>query len=280
MTDRERYRPFTGDSETRVRLQTAPLELVLFQLRWPELAYLQSENLTPIAQAFGVTLSEYPLYSSTPEMTFSVGPTGVQQHEVGTVHQWSSIDRKRHVSLGKTFLSIYTQDYPGWPDFAEHLRVVLDLLQANVDIRYVERVGVRYLNRIADPELMGRLGELVTPQVLGYQSLPTPASADVVLLQNLNQAQFSVGGGILQVRSGVMAPGTTLDPSVAPVPGPSWILDIDAMIEVNAAFDLEGVLAQAGRMSDAAYDFFKFIIKTGFIDEFGTRTPHADSDPA
>ncbi|WP_277959301.1 TIGR04255 family protein [Frigoribacterium faeni] len=280
MTERVRYRPFTGDSETRVRLDTAPLELVLFQMRWPELAYLQNNNLDPIAKAFGLTLTEYPLYSFTPEMSFSVGPAGVQQQEIGTVHQWSSVNGKKHVSLGRTFLSVYSQDYRGWPEFASDLESVLALLHASLDVRFVASVGVRYLNRIADRDLMGRLDQLVTPQVLGYQALPAAAAPDVSLVQNLNQAQFMVGGASLQVRSGVMAPGTTLDPSVTPVAGASWVLDIDSTAEVGTAFDLEDVLKRTGRLSDTAYDFFKFVIKTGFIDHFGRRDLDADGDPA
>lgn len=278
MSDRVRYRPFTGDDQTHIRLESAPLEMVLCQVRWPELGYLQEDRLDPIAKDFGARLNDYPFYSPTPELSFSVGPTGVEQNEVGVIHQWSSQDGTKHVSLGRTFLSVYSRDYRGWAEFITEVQAVLGCLNDSVDVRRVERIGVRYLNRIVDQEVMSHLSELVKPEVLGYQALPLPVDSDVHLVQALNQTQIQVGDGVLQVRSGVIPAGQTVDPSVEAVNGPSWILDIDASAEVGTPFNSDEVVERAGKLSDSAYDFFKLVIKSGFVEHFGRRDDNADSD--
>lgn len=271
MTERVRYRPFTGDEQTRIRLQTAPLELVLCQIRWPELGYLREDVLEPFARDFGAKLLDYPIYRQTPELNFSISPAGVEQSRVGTIYQWSSVDQAKHVSFGRTFLSVYSRDYQGWETFAEEIKKVLSLLRSVVDVPIIERVGVRYLNRIVDQDVMARLNELVKPQVLGYQALVPADVTEVGLVQAINQVEYTVGGGTLQVRSGVLAPGQTVDPSVAPVVGPSWILDLDASAQVDSTFDVDDAMGRAGRLSDTAYDFFKFVIRNGFVEHFGRR---------
>lgn len=272
MTERVRYRPFTGDDQTRIRLQSAPLEMVLCQIRWPELSYLQESRLQPLARDFGARLVDYPLYGETPELGFMVGPSGVEQKELGTVYRWSSVDQTKHVNLGRTFLSVFSRDYQGWDGFVEELEAVLSCLQASIDPKIIERVGVRYLNRISDQDVMERIEDLVKPQVLGYQGLSLPNATGVRLVQAVNQVEYEVDHATLQVRSGVVPAGQTVDSSVAPVDGPSWILDLDATSPVNAAFDTADAVARAGRMSDVAYDFFKYAISNGFVDHFGRRT--------
>lgn len=276
MSERERYRPFTGDDQTRYRFTAAPLEMVLCQVRWPELSYLQQASLEPLARAFGAKLDAYPLYSSTSELSFSLSQSGIEQNPVGVVHQWSTIDKKEHVSLGQTFLSVYSHAYSGWDEFSSRLERVLQLLQEVIDLRVIERVGVRYLNRVTDEDRVSRVNDLVKPEVLGFQGLPLPQDSNIKLIQALNQIQISVDGNLLQVRSGVIPPGQTVDASVLPVDRPSWVLDIDSTMEASVAFEIEDVMDRAGRLSDGAYDFFKYVIKTGFLEMFGGADINAD----
>ena len=269
MTDRVRYRPFTGDEEVRIRLDAAPLELVLCQIKWPELGALQGD-FTPLARQFGAALSDFPLYNATQEMGFEITPAGVSQKPLGTLYQWSSPDRKRSVTLGKSFLTLSSKRYEGYEEFSDQLGAVLAHLNATVNIPIVERVGVRYVNRIIDPSVTSRIHELVRPEILGYQALPT-ATTDVTLKQALNQALFEVGAGLLQARSGILSPGESLDPSIDVLNIPSWVLDIDSFQQEERIFGIDEVLSQAGRLSDAAYDFFKLVIKDGFIEKFEGR---------
>lgn len=268
MTERVRYRPFTGDSQKSVRLQNAPLELVLCQVRWPEMSFLQDDQLRPLAHKLGQALAaDYPIYSEEKEVNYSITPAGVTQHVVGSVFQWISVDQAWCISLAKRFVTLYCTKYTAYPELDERLRVALTHVRELINIQVIERIGVRYVNRLSDDSALGDLARLVKPEVLGYQGLPL-ISEDVAIRSSANQALYTVGDCTLQVRSGMIPGGETVDPAVKPLPGQSWVLDLDASIEGRSVLDIDQVSGRASQLSDIAYDYFKHVITEGFIEQF------------
>ena len=267
MADRERFRPFTGDTSKSIRLQSNPLALVLSQIRWPELSHLQTD-LKEIALNFGSALPEYPIYEEIQEVGYQVTPDGVHQSVGDKLYRWASIDRTWHVTLGRRFVSLYSTSYVAFDEFSERLLKVMESVHAHVRTPLVERVGVRYVNRLDDPRLISAISEYVRPEVLGYLSL-VPASADVTVLSSANQVRYAIGDVNLQVRSGVLSPNETADPAIPPVPASSWVLDLDASSEQFEPFSVQSILARAGKLSDVAYDYFKLVTTDGFLREFG-----------
>ncbi len=267
MVDRERFRPFTGDTETKIRLRDAPLALVLCQIRWPDFSHLQGD-LTEVARTFGSALDGYPVISNVHEVAYTITPEGVTQTPGEKIVQWRSVDGVWHISLSRRFASLHCTSYTSFPDFLTRLERVFGALEAHVKIPLIERLGVRYVNRITDTRLVENLAEYVRPEVLGYASL-TGQSGEVQLQSSANQARYVVEDAALQVRSGWVPAGETVDPAVAPVQQSSWVLDLDAASERVLPFDVSAALAEAGRLSDFAYDFFKYISTEGFLKEFG-----------
>lgn len=267
MADRERFRPFTGDTEKKIRLRDAPLALVLCQVRWPDFSHLQGD-LTEVARAFGAVLDGYPVMSSVHEVAYTITPEGVTQTPGEKIHQWRSVDGVWHVGLSRRFASLYCTSYPSFPDFRARLEGVFGALESQVKIPLVERLGVRYVNRITDARLVENLAEYVRPEVLGYAGL-TGESGEAHLQSSANQARYVAADAALQVRSGRVPPGETVDPAVPPVQQSSWVLDLDASSERIMPFDVPAALVEAGRLSDFAYDFFKYISTEGFLKEFG-----------
>lgn len=269
MMSRDRFRPFTNDADTSVRLEAAPLELVLCQVRWPDLVALQGD-IHAAAERFGSLLTGFPLYSEAQEMSLELSPHGVTQLPSGTVYQWSSADRATMVTFAKNFVTFTSKRYVNYEEFSVQLREVVTALSEAVEIPLVERIGVRYFNRIAGDEHLARLEELVRPELLGHQALK-PATQDAQLVQALTQSLFQVGAGHLQARSGMLAPGESIDPTVEPLATQSWVLDIDSFRQSEMLFSVGDVLDGAGRLADAAYDFFKMVIRQGFVDAFDGR---------
>ncbi|WP_217376335.1 TIGR04255 family protein [Paenarthrobacter ureafaciens] len=269
MADRVRFRPFTGDTSKSIRLRSNPLALVLSQVRWPDLAHLQS-NLKATALNFGSALSEYPIYDEMQEVGYQITPDGVHQSIGDTLYRWASVDRTWHVILGRRFVSLYSTSYVAFDEFSERMSRVLESVTTHVRAPLIERVGVRYVNRLDDPRLISRLSEYVRPEVLGYLSLD-PASSDVKIVNSANQVRYAIDDVNLQVRSGILPPNETADPAIPPVPETSWVLDLDASSEQFEPFDTQTILACAGRLSDVAYDYFKLVTTDGFLREFGGR---------
>lgn len=267
MADRERFRPFTGDTQKKIRLGDAPLALVLCQVRWPDFSHLQGD-LTEVARLFGTALDEYPVMSVVHEVVHTITPEGVTQAPGEKIHQWGSVDGAWHVALSRRFVSLYCTSYTSFPDFLPHLERVFRALDSQVNIPLIDRLGVRYVNRIADARLVENLAEYVRPEVLGYAGL-TGDSGETQLQSSANQARYVADGAALQVRSGLVPAGETVDPAVPPLPQPSWVLDLDAASERMVPFEVTSALAEASRLSDFAYDFFKYVSTEGFLKEFG-----------
>lgn len=269
MGERDRYRPFTGDSDYRVRLDVAPLEMVLCQVRWPQVSALQGD-LKHIAAEFGRFIPDFPLYSPSVETAIELTPSGPIQVPGNSVHQWSRVDRSGTVTLTSTFVAFYVKNYVNYDLFDEQLRVVLEAVEKTLRLPLFDRVGVRYVNRISAPEQVEKIEQLMRPEVLGHQALG-PFAEGVSLRQSISQSLFEVGDGYLQARTGIVPPNETVDPLIEPLRTPSWILDIDSFKQEEAVFTADAVRARAGKLADAAYDFFKLVIKDSFVDAFEGR---------
>jgi uncharacterized protein (TIGR04255 family) len=275
MTDRSKFRPFTGDSDRSVRLTRAPLKLVLCQVRWPALNNLQTEEqLRAIAPRFGERMTDYPLFSEAKNINYVITPEGITQSDAGSVYQWVSVDDAWHVSLARQFMTLYCTRYPadGYMSLDARLRTILEVLQATLRVPLIDRVGVRYVNRLSSQEDMRNLRALVLPEVLGYQALDQ-VPAEPALLGSTNQATYQVGDALLQVRSGVFPANQTVDQAIRPLPDASWVLDLDASREARQLLDVDEVTLTASRMSDIAYDYFKFIATPAFIERFSDGSP-------
>lgn len=264
MLERNRYRPFTGDTERRIRLSNPPLPLVLCQVRWPDLTQLQT-GLDDAAGRVGAKLEGYPLHEQTREVAITLTPEGVTTGPGEVVHQWHSADKAWHVAMTRRSIAAFCTSYTSFDEFAHKLKSALDAVASTLDIPVIERVGVRYVNRITDPATLGTLESTLNPAVLGLAAL-RPSSSEVVRLTSLNQIVYSVGRDRLQVRSGLLAPGETVDPAVPPVTTSSWILDLDSFRESLGGFDSKEVIDVVGRLADINYDFFKLVATDQYLE--------------
>jgi uncharacterized protein (TIGR04255 family) len=268
MTDRVKYRPFTDDGDLSVRLTETPLALVLCQVRWPQFASLQTDDqLRELAPIISQSMPDYPLVSESRTINYLITPEGMTHTEAGSVCQWVSLDEAWHISLSRQFLSLYTTQYNTYGDMDLRLRATLKTLRETVGVRLINRVGVRYVNRLSSEEDMTNLKSILKPELLGYSALELP-----YLQSSTNQATYHVDDAVLQVRSGFLQPNQTVDPAIESLPNQSWVLDLDASQEVRQVLDVDAVAQLASRMSDLAYDYFKAVAAEGLKNrEVGNR---------
>ena len=269
MTERVRFRPFTGTADKSVRLTDPPLAMVLCQVRWPALTTLSTPDQSLFRTAafrFGEALPDFPLISETKSVNYVITPNGITAGEGGSVFQWSSVDGFWHVSLAAQFMSLYCTCYDGYETFEARLRPTLEVLRDALQIQLVDKVAIRYVNRLSDPNDIANLTQLIDAAVLGY-----PALSQQLPLRSTNQATYRVDDVTLQVRSGMIPAGETVDPAIAPVTEQSWILDLDASQEATQLLDTETVLKLASRLSDTGYDYFAhFIANEAFVARFSS----------
>lgn len=266
MSDRERYRPFTQDTETRLRFTAAPLAAVLCQVSWHPQAAFQT-NMHKKALDFAAALPEFPLFAQKSVLQVEVDSDGQNRSE--DVYELTSTDQAWVVTLTPTHFTLSSLEYGDFEEFQTRLASVLDALDATLAPQRLARVGVRYINLIGGTEELARIGSLVRPEVLGLQGLNL-AGTEATLERSITQALLRLDEEtLLQARAGVAPAGDVIDPLLGVLAESVWVFDIDAFSIRQERFQVANVLASASRLSDAAYDFFKFTIREGFKQSFG-----------
>lgn len=225
-------------------------------------------DFTNLADEFGRKLADYPLFTEQHQKVFSMGPDGPISDHGEKVYQWSSVDRNWNVILGRKFLSFYCLTYVSFADFSPRFESVLERLVETVEIPIFERIGLRYVNQVADESFVSNLSHYIEPLVLGFAGL-SAKSTEVELLGSQNQVAYKIGNSVMQVRSGILDAGQTVDPAIEPYNEKSWILDLDASSTVNMTTGIGALLEEAGRLAHINYDFFKLVASDGFLNEFG-----------
>lgn len=269
MTERRKLRPFTGDSEKRVRLQNPPVKLVLCQLAWPDLVSLPDE-MDDVARQFGRAIADYPIYEEHTQNNIVISPTGQSDGTLETLYKWKSVDNEWHVVLGRRFLSFYRTAYTSFSDFQGRLEKILIELKSILHVTALERIGLRHVNQVTDSSLVENLSDYIEREFLGFAGT-TFDSGMAQIESSQNQVIISVNDALLQVRTGVLPPMQTVDPAIPLCSKRSWVLDLDSTIASQRPFEVNEVLENTGELADINYDFFKFVATDGFLRKFGSE---------
>lgn len=250
-------------SAEQPKLANAPLVRVLAQLRWPRFAGFVLDDA---ANALGMRVArEFPLRSVQVESQITLGVDGIHHAPGGQLHRFSSLDEKWSATLGETFLSLETNAYETHEDFIARLTRVVASLSEVASIPVWDRLGYRYTNRLADDDDLNRLGEYLKPGVLGGHANEGESGE---LVHSITESLYSLASAKLLVRAALIPPRASVDPTIDPVEGRSFILDLDAFAEARTVFTVEGLEEQATALSAIATDHFFRSITPNFLERF------------
>lgn len=258
--------PFGGEALDEIRLKDSPLVRVLTQVRFPVLGTLRDGDALAV---FGRALADdYPIIRDERGVGFLIGPEGVAQGQnTEVIHRWVSGDDQWQVSLGSTFLALDTSAYVSRSGFCERFDTVLSAFAEAAKPPKFERVGVRYVNQIANPEHLAKLKDLVRPEVFGAMTIPEQFSVELAL--SVCESQYEAGDQSLRVRWGSIPAGAVLDPSIPPAPVQSWVLDLDAYQTGSLGTDAGDLGDLTRRLAENAYRYFLWVVTPEFLTTFG-----------
>ena len=232
------------------------------QARWSGLSKFDAKDVAAgLADAIG---DEYPFSEQQHEMEVTITPTGVTQKPTGIIHRFQSVDRLWTVTLSDLFLALDTVDYYGHVDFIERLGQAFDALLGVARIPSLARVGYRYTNRLDQPEDILRVKEYFAPSILGGLAHDTPSQ----VAQTVSETLLKDGGKYLAVRSALLGPNASIDPTLAPVPTQSWLVDLDSYEESAKGLPVNSLRDRAAELSDRASAHFRQLITDAFIVRF------------
>jgi uncharacterized protein (TIGR04255 family) len=258
--------PWAAEPPVEVPLENAPLVRVITQVRFPVIASVGKQDF--IAPFQEMIRREYPVLRPEQSRGVVIGPQGVVDTRTSSVWRFQSSTGGWRVSLAPDFLALETTKYTRRDDFLGRFERVLVALRECIDPQVIDRLGVRYIDRVSGEENMRDLPALIRPEVAGVMATPLAPHT----LQALSENIFSLprGGGQLIARWGLVPAHGTVDPAaIDPIEEPSWLLDVDAFLNDTHPLDIDDVIAQARNLAANVYGFFRWVVTDEFLTRYG-----------
>jgi uncharacterized protein (TIGR04255 family) len=257
--------PLVAPLPGEVPLDRAPLVRVIAQVRFPlVVAVEQRDFVAPFQEAIR---PKYPVLRQEQTRGILVSQAGVAPVPAQTAWRFGDIESGWRVSLAPDLLALETTVYTSRSDFLARLREVIVALDKHVEPKVVDRLGVRYIDRIVGGPV-DDIVKLVRPEVRGITG--TPAASHAV--HALSESMFALDTARILARWGRLPAGATVDPSaIEPTNEPSWILDIDMFSSEPLAFAVNHVVDKARQFAERIYTFFRWAVTDDFLRLYGGK---------
>jgi uncharacterized protein (TIGR04255 family) len=255
--------PLVAPPVPEIPLRHAPLVRVIAQVRFPLLLRVEQRDfVAPFQEAIR---ADYPVLQPEQIQTLLVASDGTTSTQRQTAWRFEDVARRWRVSLASEFLALDTTAYTSRSEFFTRLRDVVVALDQHVGPKLVDRLGVRYIDRISGDALR-EIETLVRPEVRGIAGTGVSARA----LHTLTESMFALEGARLVTRWGLMPADATVDPAaIEPISEESWILDIDMFSAEAFPFGVERILSDAGHFAERIYNVFRWVVTEDFLRRYG-----------
>ena len=255
--------PLTAPAPAEVPLRDAPLVRVIAQIRFPEILSIEQRDfVAPFQEAIRMS---YPILRQEQTHGLLLGPAGASPSKVQSAWRFNDTSGDWRVSLTPEFLALETTKYVSRFDFFERLKSIAVALQEHIEPSQVDRLGVRYIDRICGASV-DDISKLVRPEICGI--LGTIAATEAV--HSVCETMFDADGARLLARWGSLPPDATIDPSVIePTKEKSWILDLDMFSTAPMPFAVDTAVAEAQRYAERIYTVFRWAVTDLFLSQYG-----------
>jgi uncharacterized protein (TIGR04255 family) len=261
------FDPFSEAPPVEVPLPHAPLVRVVAQVRFPPVLSIESRDfVAPFQEA---VRERYPILRVERTRGVFLGPGEPTATSPSVIWRFNGLDEKWRVSLATDFAAIETTAYESRSDLLSRFGAVLQALQTHIAPGVVDRLGVRYIDRIKG-DAVAKIGELVRPEVLGVAGTAAASHAS----HALSEVLFDLPDQLSQMRArwGLLPSGSTVDPSaIEPIDEQSWILDLDTFTSRPCSFDTSAILSETRTLAERSYGFFRWVVTDEFLRHFGGR---------
>ena len=257
--------PLTASLPAEVPLPKAPLVRVIVQVRFPSILSIEKRDfVAPFQEAIR---KNYPVLRAEQTRGTLLGPQGHVQMPPAVTWRFTSLDDNWRVSLATDFAAIETTAYESRTDLLDRFEGVIGALESHVAPQMVDRLGVRYIDRITGAPV-DNVGKLVRHEMLGVADTAAGRQASL----SLSEALFALPDQSAQMRArwGLLPPGGTVDPAaIEPIEEHSWILDLDIFCSGPRPFDPAAVLSDVRLYAERSYSFFRWVVTDEFLRLYG-----------
>lgn len=257
--------PLTAPPPPQVPLADAPLVRVIAQVRYPIIASIEKREF--IAAFQEAVRQHYPVLREEQGGSVVLGPQGVMEARSNTAWRFEEVDGAWSAVLAPDFLALETRHYTDRTDFLQRFSMMLQALKDNVGPEVVDRLGIRYVDRVSGENLED-LEKLVRPEVAGILGTPLAPFVNHAIAENV--FRLPEESGQVTARWGLLPAQVTVDPAVVDVlDEPSWLLDIDAFRADTQEFDVDAIASQSQRFAESIYGIFRWAVTDEFLRRYG-----------
>ena len=258
--------PLTATPPLEVPLKNAPLVRAIAQVRFPPILSIEQQAFVGSFQE--AIRAEYPILEPIKTQSLIFNPEGapVTPTSQTTWCFWNA-DRTWRISLASNSVSIETTKYTSRNDFLARLEDLLVKLHSNFHLSQIDRVGLRYIDRVVGQNLED-IKLLIRAEMAGIIC----SDLQEYVHQVLHESLFLLPSGEAQIsaRWGIMPANATFDLyAIEAVPERSWILDLDISAVKTQAFSVEAVMQQALNFTERIYTFFRWAVTDEFLRRYG-----------
>lgn len=254
--------PLVAPPPTEVPLPNAPLVRVIAQVRFPQVVSVdQRDFIAPFQESIRAT---YPVLRQEVTQGILLG-AGSAETQAKIAWRFADVEGRWRVTLTSDFLALETTNYKSRNDFLSRLRTVVTSLDQHVEPKVVDRLGIRYIDRITG-QAVSEISRFVRPEVAGIVGTRAATAARHSLCESL----FSLDATRLLARWGKLPPKATVDPSaVEPIDEESFILDLDMFSAEPGPFSVARVLEDAEGYATRLYTLFRWAVTDDFLRHYG-----------
>lgn len=255
--------PLTGPLAEEVPLRNAPLERVVAQVRFPPMLAVAKPEFTASFQ--DAIADAYPNSKQELVQRLEPRPSGLQLSDPAPI--WRFVDASGFwtASLTLGFLALETRRYESRSDFIARFQRLLEALAQHVQPHVIERIGIRYIDRITGPAI-DDIARLVRPEFSGFAG--TPLSAH--MKHAMSGALLELDHASVGVRWGLVPAGAAIDlEAIEPLDKASWVLDFDMFSAAHTPVDPAAVAERTRHFAERIYTVFRWAVTPEFLARYG-----------
>lgn len=239
-------------------LRNPPVYFTLAQVKFNPILKLD-EFVPTIQEAF--RRAGYPDFAAHAVTTFKISMLTPEPQMVNS-YSFGDSAKTHSFVLARDSLTLQSTDYGTFNSFCEKFGGGLKMVHDAVQLDFVARIGLRYLDRIA-PLGEDRLEQYLRPQVLGIRDLigGAPLHSYCETLTQISGARLLsrvfIHAGPLGFPPDIGQTGLQLQERFNVPPGLHAVLDTDGFVEQRIPFSIEAVRNHLHELHERVGDVFK-----------------------
>lgn len=242
----------------QVRLQNAPLRLVIGQIRFTIMPRFEQKAF--IAGFQEAIRAHYPRVSREASVSYQLSPVGINPNPGEILWKFSSRDNRWAVVVGESALTLESRAYSTMSEYLDRFTQILQAASKMLGITDRLRLGLRYINEIRYPhtETLAQWRTLFNPEFAGFDAA---SLLDGKIDHTLQEIQVNRPDGVIALRHGLLSGAiVTPLPQEQSAAGQFYLLDFDYYDLTECDLDIAATVKQMQDYNDLIYRYFRWTL--------------------